>query len=222
VAIPQSHGPNFSWSDMEVGLRWNQSWGKTDVSLMAADVNEDFANYSFDPAAVAVIAEYPRYQMLGGGINWGHNGFVWKGEMGFKKNRHFTLADLTSGREQEVWDTAIGFDYEANGAYSFSLELTNQHMLDWDSSLLLVRRDETILYGVWRKTWLNQILTTQYTAMLQLQDREAFHRWEFIYDLSDQWNLELQLDYFITKETMTLLSQLEDKNRIALEVTFDF
>ncbi len=218
----QDDKPSFSWADMEVGLRWNQSWGKTDVSFMAAEVNEDLGNYRFDPASAAVTAEYPRYQMIGGGFNWGHNGFVWKGELGFKNNRQFTLTDLTVPSEHQVWDTAVGFDYEANGAYSFSLELTNQHILDWDSSLLFMRRDETILYGVWRKTWLNEILTTQYTAMLQLQDREALHRWEFIYDVSDHWNLELQLDYFATKETMTLLGQLEDKNRIALEATFDF
>ncbi len=216
----QQKRPGFSWRDAEVGLRWSQTWKKFDISFMVAEVNDD--NPVFELVPGRFLATYPRYQMIGGGFNWSQGNFVWKGELGVKTNRRFNLEGSIDRRSTETIDLAFGLDYDANGRYTMSLELTNQHINENQENLLNVRRDETILYGVWSKNWFNETLTTTYTFMLQLQDFESFHRWEFEFDLTDHWRAELQLDYFSAKEDDTLLGQLADKHRIAVEVNFDF
>ena len=221
----ENNKPATSLSHPEVGLRWNATQNKVDWSLMAADVYEDtpilLINAS-DFLAAQVTANYPRYQMLGGGFNWGKGSFVWKGEIAFKKNRSFNQKNLQKSKPLRVWDTALGFDYNANGAYTISLELTNQHIIDWTNQLLNLRRDESLLYATWNKTWLNETLTTQYTSSVQLQDGESFHRIEFQYDISDQVSTEFQIDYFDTYKNNSLLGRLEDKHRVSWQVSYDF
>jgi len=222
--VTTDYPPGESWHRPEVGLRWGVSRGKLDWALMAAEVNEDnpILSLASQPSRYPLRIDYPRYQMLGGGFNWGGERFVWKGEAAFKKNRHFTHEDIVSSGQYSVLDAALGFDYDANGAYSVSLELSNQHIINWSDDIALLRRDESILYGSISKNWWNETLTTTYTSMLQLQDEEFFHRFEFIYEVDDRWTIELQADYFDSDKQLSVLGQLQDKSRIALQIDFDF
>ena len=222
--VTTDYPPGESWHRPEVGLRWGVSRGKLDWALMAAEVNEDnpILSLASQPSPYPLRIDYPRYQMLGGGFNWGGERFVWKGEAAFKKNRHFTHEDIVSSGQYSVLDAALGFDYDANGAYSVSLELSNQHIINWSDDIALLRRDESILYGSISKNWWNETLTTTYTSMLQLQDEEFFHRFEFIYEVDDRWTIELQADYFDSDKQLSVLGQLQDKSRIALQIDFDF
>ena len=217
--------PETSWTHPEIGVRWGVTLGKVDWSLMLAEVHENNPVFTLEtktPLQGTLRAQYPRYQMLGMGFNLGHGSFVWKGELAFKKNRQFNLTSQLNTEQYRVLDCAFGFDFNANGAYTVSFELSNQHVVDWDSRLLNTQRDETIVYAVWNKTWLNETLTTQYTGSAQLQDRESFHRFEIQYDINDQWWAEIQVDYFDSSLPDSLFGQLQDKHRVSVQVDFDF
>lgn len=217
--------PDASWTQPEIGVRWGVTAGKMDWSMMAAEVYENNPVFTLEteaPGKDTLVARYPRYQMLGLGFNRGHRSFVWKGELAFKNNRQFNLTNRSSTEQYRVFDSVFGFDFNANGVYTMSFELSNQHVIDWDSSLLNTRRDETLAYVVWSRPWLNETLTTQYTGSAQLQDRESFHRFEIQYDISDQWSAEIQVDYFDSSIPNSLFGQLQNKHRVSMQVDFDF
>lgn len=217
--------PESSWTRPEIGARWGITIGKLDWSMMAADVHDNNPIFTLESNAQSedtLYAKYPRYQMVGFGFNWGHRSFVWKGEVAFKHNKQFNLTNQLNTEEYQVLDIAFGFDFNANGLYTLSLELSNQHIMDWDRQLLNTRRDETVAYLIWNKPWRNETLTTQYTASAQLQDGESFHRFEVQYDINDQWSAELQLDYFDSRLPDSLFGQMKDKHRLSVQIDFNF
>lgn len=216
--------PEASWTKPEIGLRWGVTSGKVDWSMMAAEVHENNPVFILEETQDqdTIRAQYPRYQMLGMGFNRGHGSFVWKGELAYKNNRQFNLSNELNTERYQVFDLAFGFDFNANGAYTMSLELSNQHIVDWDSRLLNTRRNETVVYAIWNKTWLNETLTTQYTGSAQLQDSESFHRFEIQHDINDQWSAEIQVDYFDARLPDSLFGQLQDKHRVSVQVNFDY
>lgn len=217
--------PEASWSQPEIGVRWGVTTGKMDWSMMAAEVHEDNPVFTLEmnaPSQDILRAQYPRYQMLGLGFNRSHGSFVWKGELAFKNNRRFNFINQLHTEQYRVFDSVFGFDFNANGLYTVSVELSNQHVVDWDSRLIDTRRDETVAYAIWSRPWLNETLTTQYTASAQLQDRESFHRFEVQYDLNDQWSAEIQMDYFDSNLPDSLFGQLRDKHRVSVRVDFNF
>ncbi|UAA37167.1 hypothetical protein KIH87_10445 [Paraneptunicella aestuarii] len=216
--------PGTSWSQPEIGLRWAVTSGNLDWSVMLADVHENNPVFTMiqEHSRDVLALTYPRYQMLGVGFNLGYGGFVWKGELAFKKNRHFNSTIQSDTEPYEVLDFALGFDFNSNGAYTLSLELSNQHIYSWDSRLLNFQRDETVAYLVLTKPWLNETLTTVYTSSAHLQNKESFHRVEVQYDISDNVSTEIQVDYFNTHLPDSLFGQLGDKHRISAQIDFNF
>ncbi|WP_075185109.1 DUF1302 family protein [Teredinibacter haidensis] len=217
--------PGTSWDSPEVGARWSITVGKLDWSMMVADVHDNNPVFTMENPSSnqeTLYAKYPRYQMLGLGFNRAQGGVVWKGEVAFKHNKQFNLVNPLNTERYEILDSVFGFEYNANGLYSLSLELSNQHVMDWNTKLLNTRRHETVAYLIWNKPWRNETLTTQYTASAQLQDNESFHRFEVQYDITDQWSAEFQVDYFDSRLQDSLFGQLQDKHRVSVQIDFNF
>jgi hypothetical protein len=228
--------PGFSVKKPEFGLRWLGSKGKLDLAIMAADVLDDAPVLGLHayPAALPsgaftplqLTSYYPRYQILGTGLNLANGAMVWKGELAFKVNRQFSC--MTSlhcdfkPSTNHVWDSAFGFDYSANGAFTFSLEASNQHIQGWHPGLLATQRNTTALYSSLSKHWLHETLHGQYTLYYHLQEGESFHRTELRYDYSDYWQLSLQVDYFASEPGQNILGSLADKQRIAFRLEGNF
>ena len=219
-AVPEVE-PNEDSNNMEVGLRWGTTIEQWDFALMTAEVFTDNPVFDYTPP-VTVEAIYPRYQMFGAGFNFGSGKFVWKGELAFKKNRLFNRTDSLALTKYRVWDSAFGFDFDDNGAYNLSMEVTNQHILHWDDGISGQRRNESNLYTIISKNFWDETLTLKYTNSYQLQDDEHFHRFEYIQDVNNHVTLSLQADAFNSHKDTTLLGQLEGKHRLSARVDFDF
>ena len=120
------------------------------------------------------------------------------------------------------WTLHWDFDFDDNGAYTLSLELTNQHIFDWDSGIFVSRRDETQLYATWNRQLYNDTVTLEYIASYHLGNKEHFHRLRWAYDWTNQITVELQADFFEAQNEQTLLGQLEGKHRVSALISFDF
>ena len=124
--------------------------------------------------------------------------------------------------EKNVVDAAIGFDFNDNGLYLASLELSHRYIDDWKPQLQGTRRRQTAAYFVLSKQWRNDTLTTEYTSMYQFQDKEAFHRLGVSYQVNDFWTLAVQGDYFSTRTTQRFLGSLSDKHRLSVKIDYQF
>lgn len=219
--------PAFSWRSPEVGFRWARTQGKLDTAFMIARVNDNTPALSIDTITPStLLTQYPRYTMIGAGLNWANGAFVWKGEIAKKLNRTLNCFDLAgcglSSAKYDFWDSAIGFDYSANGAYTVTVEISNQHLSKWQNDILGYERNRTVAYGSINKNWLNEILTTQYTHFYDLQAGDALHRLLLEYQLSDYWKTTFQIDYFDVHKSGTPLSGLSEKHRVAFSIEANF
>ncbi|PCK08201.1 MAG: hypothetical protein COA42_10360 [Alteromonadaceae bacterium] len=186
-------------------------------------------------------SHYKRYQMLGGGFNWGDGNFVWKGEFAFKRGlsfnrlrpealteniRNIRFEQVIRAVKRDSAEFAFGFDYDHNGQLSASLELTHQALFNHHDAILLQGRDESSnLYGVVTQKWRNDTLTGSYTSGYQIQDKDLFHRLELSYDISDKWSTTIRGDYFQIKDATqsnSLFGALANKDRVSLQVNYDF
>ncbi|OUS30138.1 hypothetical protein A9Q99_06565 [Gammaproteobacteria bacterium 45_16_T64] len=228
-AIIEQDDPEFSIEHGELGLRWTYTEGKFDIAIMAADVVEDdpvFEWIGITPSFQPVISTfYGRYQMLGGGVNIGVGNFVIKSELAYKNNRHLNTGDMLDITQRSIWDAAAGFDYDASGVFDASVELSHQHVMNWNDSFAGVERNSSTLYGAVGRYYNNDTVRLQYTASLQLQNMQSLHRLETSWDVDDQLAVSIQWDHFSTRSsapTTSFLTQLEALDRILLQLTYDF
>ncbi|MEJ2416112.1 MAG: hypothetical protein P8Y45_04115 [Exilibacterium sp.] len=212
--------PDSSFSNPEVGLRWSTSFQSWDLALMAADVFEDNPIVEVGGDGSPRIV-YPRYQMLGGGFNYGNGLFVWKGELAFKYNRRFNRADFAP-RQHSVWDAALGFDFDPNGAYLLTLELANQYIDDWDSGIQNFDRNSTSLSASLSKNFLNETVTLGFISNYGFQDQLHYNRLEYTQRLNDLVAVGFHADVFYSYDDGPEGGQQKNLNRLTGNISIDF
>jgi len=226
--IPEAK-PSHSLEDTEIGGRWKKTFGKSDLSIMAATTlnNSPVLESRGISLQENIILRpvYPRYTMIGAAANRALGNFLFKGELACKLGRRFNHINLLADHglvEKNVVDAALGLDYDANGAWQATVEISEQHILNWDSAICFVRRDETGLYFNWSKDFLNQTLNTQYTWYFQIKDSDSMHRFETTYDINDQWKLKFGVTLFDIRHQTSQLGVFKDRHRIAAQVEVSF
>ena len=229
IEILPDDKPSHSIQDTEVGGRWKKTFGKSDISLMAAtSLNNSpvFESQGINPQGdIILLPIYPRYTMIGVAANRAKGNFLFKGELAYKSGRQFNHTNLLADNglaERDVIDVAFGLDYDANGAWQATFEISDQNVLNWNSDLYLVRRNETGLYFNWSEDFLNQTLNTQYTWFFQIQDADSMHRFESEYDINDHWVFKFGLTLFDIRNQNSQLGIFKDRHRIAAQVEVSF
>lgn len=229
IEVRQKDKPSFSLEDAEVGARWKKTYGKSDVSFMAASVLDNNPVYRFDgvnsKGELTLTPIYPRWAMVGSAANRASGNYLFKGELAYKIDRSFNRKDLTKGDglvEKDVLDAALGVEYDANGSWLAVLEISNQMILNHDGEIAGVHRNETALYFSWSKDFLNQTLTPEYTCFHQFRDHDSIHRFQIEYDIDDYWTFEFDLTLFDIRSRTSPLSIFKNSHRVAarLEVSF--
>ncbi|MCP4687546.1 MAG: hypothetical protein GY859_05810, partial [Desulfobacterales bacterium] len=229
IEVKQKDKPSFSLHDAEVGARWKKTFGKSDVSLMAASVLDNNPVYRFEGVnpggELSLRPIYPRYTMLGAAANRARGNFLYKAELAYKIDRTFNHTDFAKGDglvEKDVVDAALGVEYDANGAWLATLEISNQMILNHGEKIAGARRNETAAYFSWSKDFLNQTLHPEYTFFHQFQDRDSMHRLEIKYDINDYWTCKFGLTLFDIKKKSSPLSVFKNSHRLAARVEVSF
>jgi len=114
---------SHSVEDAEIGGRWKKTFGKSDISLMAATSLSNspvFESQGTNPQGDVILRPiYPRYTMIGTAANRAKGNFLFKGELAYKSGRQFNYTNFLANNglaKKDVIDVAFGLDYDANGA----------------------------------------------------------------------------------------------------------
>jgi len=130
-------------SHPEYGLNWRRSFGRTDVSLMAARLTDnDFALRA--AGADRLVAEPTRFSLFGMTVGRVVDKFLLKGELGLKMPKAFNDAQQQIVRRNEL-DAYLGVEYRHSSTLSLGLEAVNQHIVNWDPTIQTARDRQTIL-----------------------------------------------------------------------------
>ncbi|MFQ5455678.1 MAG: DUF1302 family protein [Nitrospirota bacterium] len=229
VQVRNENRPAISLSNTEIGMRLAKTIEQSDISIMAAYIIDDNPVFRTEwinrQGELILQPEYRPYYMMGAAANLSRGNFLWKGEAAIKINRTFTnSARFTDDGliKRSSFDTVVGLDYDASGAYAVTLEISNQHILNWTEDISGIRRDESILYLTWSKNLLNDILKPIYVYLYQIQDHEALHRFRIEYQITDQWSCIFETAYFNAWKEDSYLGYLQDQSRISFEIRYNF
>ncbi|MGK5091607.1 DUF1302 family protein [Deltaproteobacteria bacterium TL4] len=229
IVLLEEVQPEFGKGDPELGLRWEKTREGFDLAVMAAQVlsNEPVAVFEgMDPMFQPQYRqEYRRYNMVGLGANFSAGNFLWKAELGYKEKLAYSHQNVLENKgvaESAVLAMSLGFDYTATGAYSLSMEGSNQHLVDWEEDFIGVRQNSGIIYVSWTKSFLHETLTPQYTLAYEPEGKEGMHQLALSYNISDQWSCKGEIDYFDAQKEDSLLGVFKDQHRLYGEVQFSF
>lgn len=179
----------------EYGVRWKKTFGKSDISLMAASLIDNDYAYRLDgytPTGKLLFTSVrQRYRMTGTAFNYVVGSFLFKGEIARKSPRAFndTAYQL---QKKDVLDTALGLEYSTGGSWSLGLELVNSHIDDWSDEILDVPEDSQSLVLVWDHTYLNEVLSVSWMSQLTAPCTAYLHSLTTAYDWNDAVTLYLE------------------------------
>jgi hypothetical protein len=214
--------PKFG--DMEAGVKIDHFFSKTDLSLMAGRF---YANSPvYETKANTIVHEtYPAYTMIGMAASHAFESFLVKFELALKKEFPLQAMDIKIGYlsiESDVMDGAAGIEYNANGAYFMSLELSNRHILTDTSSLVQDRRDSASLYYTLTKAIFHETLALEYNFYYHLQEQNHFHNFQATYDLTDAIEIQARYTLLRVTDTQSLMWAYKDEDRAAIELRYSF
>ena len=154
-----------------------------------------------------------------------------------------------SPEQGNVWDTAFGMEYDANGRYLINIELVNRlyeilrkseayfklccgqnririrsargsYIADYTSNLCGVERNNTGFYFQYNKSFFHDTLTIEYVCYSEVRPKNAFHKIGFDYDFSDDIEFSMEYVFFQAPHDDSFLWNHRNEDRIGLEVKF--
>lgn len=221
-------------SDQEYALKWKKTFGQSDFSLMYASVLSNSPSYRSKGVMTKggvqklnMYKHYPRYQMFGLATNLSSGNIIWKLEAAYKKGRTFMKngADYVNEEgvlKKDVFDTAFGFEYDADSKYRLILEYSNQHIIDWNDDVSGVDRDEGSVSANLSKNLLNETLTLSYSYTHLIKYRDIMHQASVEYKNTDQLSTKIQYAHFDFPEKKSYMWAFRDQNRLTGEIKYTF
>ena len=216
--------------DVEFGTKIDKTVSKTDFSIMAGRFFSNTALYDykgyFKNSKPLIEKTYPDYAMAGTAISHAWQAYLFKLELAYKNSLPLQGIDSHSlyvSKEKDVLDAAVGIEYNANDQYQMSFEISNRYILS-DTSTLLPGTDKnsSAFYYTFTKDFLNQILNFEYIFYYHIQEKNRFHHFQLIYDLTD--NVQIQTGYacFNSQDENSLMWLYRNEDRVSLEIRFYF
>jgi hypothetical protein len=118
----------------EYGMRWKKTFGKSDISVMAARlINNDYA-YGLEDNLGLITKNQLRYYLAGMTFNYALRNFLVKGEVAMKSPKAYNNAAFHIVKKDAV-DASLGFDYSPGGTFSLSLESVTNFVADWNDEI---------------------------------------------------------------------------------------
>jgi len=224
-------GNTPGFPDVEYGVRWKKVFGKSDVSVMAAQLFQNSPVLNFrginpeNEGQVVLKERYKPYQMSGFTANFALDNFLFKAEAAYKNDFLHQGIDQDNRFHEvkrDLLDMAVGFDYDANGRYQVTFETSNRLIFDFTDQIAGQRESSTSSYFNLSKLFLNETVKPQYTGYYHYQDKNAFHQFQLIYDITDNIELECCYTFFDIQEKESEMWPYRDEDRVSVGVKFYF
>jgi len=209
----------------EFGVRWKKTFGKSDVSIMAASLMDNDYAYRMDgftgSGQYVISKTRQRYSMLGTAFNYVTGSFLLKGEIARKSPRVFNDASYQL-IERDVLDVALGLEYSQGGTYSLGLELVNNHVDDWSDDLLGVPEDARSLVLVWNQTFLNEDLSLNWMTQATVPYAAYIHSLTSSYKWNDGVTIYLEGYCPDIRDEESALWVYRDQKQLVLKAQYQF
>lgn len=128
----------------EYGMRWKKTFGKSDISFMAASLLDNDYVYRADGIAgmdgMVISRTAQRFTMAGMTFNYAAGQFLVKGEVALKSPKAFNDARFQLV-ENDMVDSSLGVTYSMGQSNTVGVELVNSHVRNWSEQIVGPRRN---------------------------------------------------------------------------------
>lgn len=208
------------FKDHEIVLKWKKSFEGSDLTFAYASLLNNDPLFNLVSAENALIrkfeTEYFRFNLFAASINYSAGNILWKLESAYKQGMKYQTQSML---ESNAWDIAIGADYDANGAWSLSLELLNQHIFAREKELLNLNKNSTQLVVRWNKDWLNETFNTVFFISYQLQYQDTITSLSFDYAIDDHWKIAFVATVFESTDQQSPGQLTKDQDQATLRIS---
>lgn len=190
--------------DTEYGLRWKQTFGKSDIAFMVADLVDNNPVSVFkgntDSGKIILAKNYNRFKMAGFAGNLSRGSVIWKVEMAYTFDRSYPCANSFNtwdATQRDTIDTAIGLEFSPpSRLWNITVESAIKYIPHWDETLLKHKRSESAVTSIISRSLLNDTLDIEYTFLMQLRSADKFQKIRTEYELSDNLTGILEYGWF--------------------------
>lgn len=210
-------------TDLESGLRWKNTYGSLDLSLMAASLFQN-DGILYQQSTTHLERRYARTAFLGFGMNYAAGSCLWKMDAALKKNIDVQAATPLrglTGKPSDSIEGVAGLDYDANGRYLFSVEISNRYLTN-HSEEMLQEKNNTAIYFLFEKSFKNETLNTRYSFFYSIQEDADTHEFEVEYLFTDNLKLKGEYTLITVRETDSLYKAYENDDRVGLKIDWFF
>ena len=213
------NAPNDDWDNAgtyEFGARWKRSFGKSDISLMAARlIDNDY------------LVRQQRFQMYGLTANIAIDNLLLRAEVALKQPRAFFARPAGSSGlsivESDQFDSSFGFDYSPGGrALTYSAEVVWSRLLDWRSHIVGREQDEYSLVGSVSNRFFNDDLTLSWLSIYTKPYTSFQHRFLSSYLIDDNSTVYFELFYPDERDERSGAWPYRDQKQFVIRYQYQF
>ncbi|MES2668813.1 MAG: hypothetical protein V4673_00100 [Pseudomonadota bacterium] len=213
------NAPDDDWNNAgtyEFGARWKRSFGKSDISLIAARlIDNDY------------LVRQQRLQMYGLTANIAIDNLLLRAEVALKLPRAFFALPAGSSDlsivESDQFDSSFGFDYSPGGrALSYSAEVTWSRLLDWQDSIVGRERNEYSLVGSVSNRFFNDDLTLIWLSIYTRPYTSFQHKFLSSYLIDDNSTVYFELFYPDERDERSGTWPYRDQKQFVIRYQYQF
>ena len=204
----------------EAGARWKKTFGKSDISFMAASlINNDYAlrRWGYNITYQSKL----RYSMAGVTFNRAINNFLVKGEFAFKGPKAYADRDQQVVKKNNL-DASIGVDYSANSTLTMSLEAINYHIIDFDNTVKNVASDNHMLLFILTKLFMHNELSFNWVSMYSGPDPAFFQLFSTTYNWTDRLSLSMDIVLPFTEDEESSFYTFRREKQASFKILYRF
>ena len=214
-----TNAPDDGWDNAgtyEFGARWKRSFGKSDISLMAARlIDNDY------------LVRQQRFQMYGLTANIAIDNLLLRAEVALKQPRAFFARPVGSSDlsivESDQFDSSFGFDYSPGGrALMYSAEVVWSRLLDWRDHIVGREQDEYSLVGLVSNRFFNDELTLSWLTIYTQPYTSIKHRFLSSYLIDDNSTAYFELFYPDERDERSGAWPYRDQKQIVIRYQYQF
>jgi hypothetical protein len=213
------NAPDDDWGNAgtyEFGARWKRTFGKSDISLMAARlIDNDY------------LVRQQRFRMYGLTANIAIDNLLLRAEVALKQPRAFFARSADSSSltvvESDQFDSSFGFDYSPGGrALTYSAEVVWSRLLDWRNHILGREQDEYSLVGSVSNRFFNDDLTLSWLTIYTRPYASFQHRFLSSYLIDDNSTVYFEFFYPDERDERSGTWPYRDQKQFVIRYQYQF
>jgi hypothetical protein len=213
------NAPDDDWDNAgtwEFGARWKRTFGKSDISLMAARlIDNDY------------LVRQQRFRMYGLTANVAIDNLLLRAEVALKQPRAFFARPVSGSAlsivESDQFDSSFGFDYSPGGrALTYSAEVVWSRLLDWRNDIVVRERDEYSLVGSVSNRFFNDDLTLSWLTIYTRPYTSFQHRFLSSYLIDDNSTIYFELFFPDERDDRSGTWPYRDQKQFVIRYQYQF